>query len=111
MSHDVILIQSIAFEHRRLQVMEEYFEIKECEKLAFSFYKSDARDTFHIFRLKHKKNLSTGTPVGRSIVDESNEIFGDSSGPKSMFNLSQRMWQKLSVKKYQRTSQKRKWNE
>jgi hypothetical protein len=50
--------------------MEEYFEIKECEKLPFSFYESDARDTFHIFRLKHKKNLSTGTPVGQSIVDE-----------------------------------------
>jgi hypothetical protein len=44
MIHDVILIQSIAFEHRRLRVMEEYFEIKECEKLPFSFYKSDARD-------------------------------------------------------------------
>ncbi len=90
MSHDVILIQSIAFEHCRLQVMEEYFEINECEKFPFSFYKSDARDTFHIFRLKHKKNLFMGTPVGRSIVDESNEIFGDSSGPKSMINLSQR---------------------
>jgi len=110
MSHDVILIQSITFAQHMLPVMEDYFEIKECGRVPFSFYKSDARDTFHIFRLKRKKNLSTGTPVGQSIVDESIKIFGSSPCPKSMLNLSQRMWQKLSAKKFQRTSQKRKQN-
>jgi hypothetical protein len=87
--------------------MEEFFEITECDRYPFSFYKSDARDTFLIFRLKHKKNLSTGSPVGQSIVDESIQIFGGSSCPKAMLNLSKRMWQNLNVKKNQRT-QKRK---
>ena len=71
MNHDVILIQSIAFKNSRLPVMKEFFEITECEKVPFSFYKSNASDTFQVFRLKHKKNLSTGLPVGKSIVDES----------------------------------------
>ena len=88
--------------------MEDYFEITELEKIPFSFYKSDARDTFHIFRLKRKENSSPGTPVGKSIIDESIEIFGNSSCPKSMLDLSRRMWHTLCLKKNQRKSQKRK---
>jgi hypothetical protein len=108
MTHDVIVIQSIAYAHKRLRVMENYFEITECERVPFSFYKSDARDTFHVLRLRHKKNSSTGTPVGKSIVDESIETFGNSSCQNSLLDLSRRMWHTLCVKKNQRKSQKRK---
>ncbi len=38
-SHDVILIQSITFAQRRLPVMEEYFEIKECGRFHSYFTK------------------------------------------------------------------------
>lgn len=108
MTHDVILIQSIAFARKRLRMMEDYFEITECDTIPFTFYKSDAKDTFHILRLKHKKNSSTGTSVGKSIVDESIEIFGNSSCRKSMLELSRRMWHSLCLKKSQRKSEKRK---
>ena len=110
MSHDVILIQSIAFKNSRLPVMKEFFEITECEKVPFSFYKSNACDTFQVFRLKHKKNLSTGLPVGKSIVDESIEMFEDSSCETPMVQLSRSMWKQLNEKKENRTSKKCKRN-
>lgn len=90
--------------------MDKYFEITECAKLPFTFYRSNARDTFHIFRLKRKTNLSTGNPKGRSIVDESHEIFGNTTRSKSLQDLSNTMWEKLSIQKSQRTSLKRKLN-
>jgi hypothetical protein len=110
MNHDVILIQSIAFRNSRLPVMKKFFEITECENVPFSFYKSNASDTFQVFRLKHKKNLSTGLPVGKSIVDESIEIFQDSSCETPMVQLSRRMWKNLNEKKDHRKSKKCKRN-
>ena len=110
MNHDVILIQSIAFRNSRLPVMKKFFKITECENVPFSFYKSNASDTFQVFRLKHKKNLSTGLPVGKSIVDESIEIFKDSSCKTPMVQLSCSMWKNLNEKKEDRTSKKCKRN-
>jgi hypothetical protein len=34
--------------------MEKYFKTTECTKLPFTFYRSNARDTFQNFQLKHK---------------------------------------------------------
>ena len=108
MDHDVILIQSIAFANIRRQVMEKYFYITVCTMFPFSFYRSNARDTFEILRLKRKAIFSTGSPVGPSIVDESNYFFSESSCSESLRNLSERMWDKLSIQRCERMSQKRK---
>ncbi len=90
--------------------MEEFFEITECERVPFSFYKSNAADTFQVFRLKHKKNSSTGLPVGKSIMDESIEMFEGSSCNMPMFHLSRSMWKNLTEKKENRVSKKCKQN-
>ena len=110
MSHDVILIQSLAYKNSRLPVMKEFFERTECEQIKFSFYKSNACDTFQVFRLKLKKNSSSGPPVGKSIVDESIEMFEGSSCKMPMVHLSHSMWKNLNEKKGNRTSNKCKWN-
>ena len=110
MSHDVILIQSLAYKNSRLPVMNEFFYITKCEQIKFSFYKSNACDTFQVFRLKLKKNSSTGPPVGNSIVDDSIEMFEGSSCEMPMVHLSRSMWNNLNEKKENRTSKKCKRN-
>jgi hypothetical protein len=110
MSHDVILIQSLAHKNSRLPVMKELFYITECEQMKFSFYKSNACDTLEVMRLKHKKNSYTGPPVGKSIVDESIEMFEGSSCKKQMVHLASSMWKKLNEKNENCTSKKRKLN-
>jgi hypothetical protein len=110
MSHDVILIQSLAYKNSRLPVMKEFFEITECKQIKFSIYKSNACDTFQVFRLKLKKKSSTGPPVGKSIVDESIEMFESSSCKMPMVHLSRSMWKNLNEKKENPMSNKCKRN-
>ncbi len=84
--------------------MNQYFVVKQLNKIHMTFYKSNERDTFLMFRLTCQSDAITEDWAGPSIVDESNRIFRSEKCSQLLEEIEYKMWKNLNIGLIQRSS-------